>query len=218
MKPADFSLEAIYARTAPGGSDGECRIWQLSCNNVGVPQLMVGRTCRSVRSWMAELHGMREDLATSGRRLIAMCGHDRCVRWDHLRAADPREIAQRDILTGRKRALTRDQHARMVTNRRARGTKLTAKIAREIYASTEPQSTLAKRYDVDQRLVYGIKRGEVWKEAAAPVPVTMCPSGSDARFTFIPPPGWVGEITRDWLARRASRGDAPTGGAAMESD
>lgn len=208
MKPLDFNIAAIYARTAPGGSDGECRIWQLSCNNVGVPQLMVGRTCRSVRSWMAELHGMREDLATSGRRLITMCGNDRCVRWEHLRAADPREIAQRDILTGRKRALTGEQHARMVMNRRARGTKLTAELAREIFSSTEPQSALAARYGVDQRLVYAIKRGEVWKEAAAPVQVTVCPSGSDDRFAFIPPHGWVGEITRDWLARRLSERSA----------
>ncbi len=30
--------------------------------------------------------------------------------------------------------------------------------------------------------------------------VTICPSGIDQRFTFTPPPGWVGEITRDWMA------------------
>lgn len=30
--------------------------------------------------------------------------------------------------------------------------------------------------------------------------VTLCPSGIDQRFTFTPPPGWVGEITRDWMA------------------
>lgn len=34
------------------------------------------------------------------------------------------------------------------------------------------------------------------------VKVTICPSGRDQRFTFVPPPGWVGEITRDWSERR----------------
>lgn len=32
------------------------------------------------------------------------------------------------------------------------------------------------------------------------VKVTPCPCGIDQRFTFTPPPGWVGEITRDWMA------------------
>jgi hypothetical protein len=32
--------------------------------------------------------------------------------------------------------------------------------------------------------------------------VTVCPSGTDQRFTFSPPPGWVGQITRDWRERR----------------
>lgn len=33
--------------------------------------------------------------------------------------------------------------------------------------------------------------------------VTVCPSGRDTRFTFTPPPGWRGQITHDWRARRA---------------
>lgn len=202
MKPEALSVQAIYQLTSAGGSDGQCRIWQRSCNNAGVPQLMVGRTCRSVRSWMAELHGMSDQLAATGRRMISLCGNDRCIRWEHLGAADPRSIARRDILTGRKRDLTREQHARMVTNRRARGTKLTPQQAREIFLSRETQSALAARYGVDERMVYGIKRGELWREASTEVPVTHCPSGTDARFRFDPPPGWVGEITRDWLARR----------------
>lgn len=32
--------------------------------------------------------------------------------------------------------------------------------------------------------------------------VTLCPSGTDHRFTFTPPPGWRGAITRDWQDRR----------------
>ena len=32
--------------------------------------------------------------------------------------------------------------------------------------------------------------------------VTVCPSGTDQRFTFSPPPGWVGQITRDWREGR----------------
>lgn len=202
MKPEHLSVEAILALTAPGGSDGQCRIWQRSCNSAGVPQLMVGRTCRSVRSRLAELHGLRLDGGPMAKRMIALCGNDRCVRWEHLHAADPRSIARRDILTGRKRQLSAEQHARMVTNRRARGTKLTPEQARAIYLSTDPQSVLATRYGIDQRLVYAIKRGDVWREASTPVTVTQCPSGTDARFRFDPPPGWVGEITRDWLARR----------------
>lgn len=34
------------------------------------------------------------------------------------------------------------------------------------------------------------------------VKVTVCPSGRDQRFTFTPPPGWVGQITRDWRERK----------------
>jgi hypothetical protein len=32
--------------------------------------------------------------------------------------------------------------------------------------------------------------------------VTVCPSGQDHRFSFTPPPGWRGTITRDWQERR----------------
>jgi len=34
------------------------------------------------------------------------------------------------------------------------------------------------------------------------VKVTVCPAGVDHRFTFTPPPGWVGQITRDWREPR----------------
>lgn len=30
----------------------------------------------------------------------------------------------------------------------------------------------------------------------------VCPSGVDTRFTFTPPKGWVGEVSRHWLAER----------------
>jgi hypothetical protein len=33
------------------------------------------------------------------------------------------------------------------------------------------------------------------------VKVTVCPHGVDKRFSFEPPPGWVGQITQDWGAR-----------------
>lgn len=33
------------------------------------------------------------------------------------------------------------------------------------------------------------------------VKVTVCPVGLDHRFTFTPPPGWVGEFTREWQKR-----------------
>lgn len=32
--------------------------------------------------------------------------------------------------------------------------------------------------------------------------VTVCPHGVDNRFTFTPPKGWRGQITRDWRERR----------------
>jgi hypothetical protein len=34
------------------------------------------------------------------------------------------------------------------------------------------------------------------------IKVTLCPAGKDQRYTFTPPPGWVGQITRDWRERR----------------
>jgi hypothetical protein len=39
-------------------------------------------------------------------------------------------------------------------------------------------------------------------DAVRPVKITTCPAYRDARFEVDTPPGWVGEITRDWLARR----------------
>lgn len=30
----------------------------------------------------------------------------------------------------------------------------------------------------------------------------VCPSGMDMRYRFVPPKGWVGEITKAWLAER----------------
>jgi hypothetical protein len=54
----------------------------------------------------------------------------------------------------------------------------------------------------------------------AGVKVTICPSGSDSRFRFAAPPGWQGEITRDWLARRGlaagAAGAAPAAGTALD--
>ena len=35
----------------------------------------------------------------------------------------------------------------------------------------------------------------------APAPI-VCPAFKDTRFAFDPPPGWVGEITRDWQESR----------------
>lgn len=34
------------------------------------------------------------------------------------------------------------------------------------------------------------------------VKVTKAPTPKDSRFTFDPPPGWKGQITRDWMDRR----------------
>lgn len=39
----------------------------------------------------------------------------------------------------------------------------------------------------------------------AGVKVTICPSGQDQRFTFHPPKGWRGQITRDWMERKRVR-------------
>lgn len=38
----------------------------------------------------------------------------------------------------------------------------------------------------------------VWPEH---VKVQVCPSGRDTRFTFEPPPGWVGQFEQDWRNR-----------------
>lgn len=40
------------------------------------------------------------------------------------------------------------------------------------------------------------------KPAANGAVLVQCPAFEDRRFTFDPPPGWVGEITRDWRERR----------------
>jgi len=40
----------------------------------------------------------------------------------------------------------------------------------------------------------------------AHVRVQVIPHCVDQRFTFTPPPGWVGQITADWLARRQEGG------------
>lgn len=40
------------------------------------------------------------------------------------------------------------------------------------------------------------------------VKVTQCPHGVDSRFTFTPPPGWRGQITKDWRERRMREGRA----------
>jgi len=37
------------------------------------------------------------------------------------------------------------------------------------------------------------------------VRVQVCPSGRDQRYTFTPPPGWRGTITRDWIERRQAQ-------------
>jgi hypothetical protein len=44
-------------------------------------------------------------------------------------------------------------------------------------------------------------------EAIVPpgVKVTICPAGLDQRFTFHPPKGWRGQITRDWMERKHAR-------------
>lgn len=41
----------------------------------------------------------------------------------------------------------------------------------------------------------------VWPEH---IQIQKVPSGRDTRFTFDPPPGWRGQITKDWMNRRLS--------------
>lgn len=90
-----------------------------------------------------------------------------------------------------KRSGVRVQHFFGTKEQRdARKPQAQAKARVELYALSP-----GKQRPADVREVVGMDTA----------PVTICPPCQLDRYAFVPPPGWVGQITLDWQATRQAR-------------
>lgn len=65
----------------------------------------------------------------------------------------------------------------------------------------KPKAPAKLRQTKDWTPQESVKATVIWPEN---VKVHVLPTGRDTRFSFDPPPGWVGQISKDWLDRRHS--------------
>lgn len=118
------------------------------------------RQSARVALWVL-LHGERPPV---GSVIRAACCNDRCVAIEHMvamtRARQPAEQARRGELSTPKR------RASAISRARARETKLSIEMARDIRSSEEPPKVLAPLYGVSKATITAVRRGTLWPEAA----------------------------------------------------
>lgn len=150
---------------------GECVEWQGPTLKGKTPLVYVpkgyvlpewGQYRQSARVVIWTLfHGERPPVGTV---LRPSCRNDCCVAIEHMtaitRARHTAEQARRGEFSTPKRAAAAMRRAR------ARDTKLTMEIAREIRASAEAPKVLAPRYGVSTATITAVRRGTLWPEAA----------------------------------------------------
>lgn len=93
-------------------------------------------------------------------------------------------------------ACNREYKRRMAEQGLQNSNKPRAKKAKTL-APKKSGVVLGKRINLSEKLE--AQAAITWP---AHVQVQRIPHGVDIRFTFTPPPGWVGEITRDWMMDR----------------
>lgn len=150
---------------------GDCLEWQGPTLKGKTPLVYVpkgfvlpewGQHRQSARVVMWVLHhGTRPP---AGSILRPRCLNDSCVDVEHMdivpRTKQAVEQSKRGEFSTPKR------HAAAISRARARETKLTIEIAREIRASSESARVIAPRYGVSAPTITAVRRGVLWPEAA----------------------------------------------------
>lgn len=158
MSPMDMAW--IKARCV---EDGDCLLWDRSCDRTGVPRVSVKdgtktKTYQVRRIVWALKTGepVRNDV-----RVTVTCGNKRCVC--HLEAIEPGEVVRRT-------AQRADVKRRRILNglRSRERAKLDMDKARAIREANKTIAELAQEFGVGETTISRIRRGVAWQELQSP--------------------------------------------------
>ena len=142
-------LRALIEERSTPVPEAGCWIWTWGRDGDGYGAVVFGgvqwRAHRA--SFAAFCGGLRADAFVCHK-----CDTPACVNPGHLFLGTPKENSQ-DASKKRRLTMGEDHHAAA----------LTAEQAREIYLSTDPQTSLARKYGVSMCAIEKIKRNVSWK-------------------------------------------------------
>lgn len=142
----------------------DCWVWRQGVNNKGCPQMSwKGHGGQLVRRLVMEWDGR-----PAGPRYVvmAMCGDKLCCNPAHLFRATRSSVLRKSYEDGiRSRPVEYLKLRRQAE--RVGFAKLDMDKARDIRASSDETSVLARRYGVAEKTVRAIKTNLTWREAAA---------------------------------------------------
>lgn len=136
--------------------DGDCLVWDRYCNG-RMPVINVDGAPRPVRRMVFQL---ALGPVKAGHEVIHTCKTPRCVAPEHLKQITSAE--RRSMLAALRNG--RGQAASQVRYMRENHAKLTMEKAREIRASNELGTVLARRFSVTPQLISLVRTGKSWAE------------------------------------------------------
>ena len=159
----DELIKRLQARSI---EDGECWIWTGHCQDNGTPMAnwrsFTGRRGpMNVRRIIAKVRGD----VLKNRVCTAKCGTTGCVNPAHIVSITKSKSQKMHADSWKRSGVARMKHAEIT---RARLSKLTWPIVREIRANQESSGDLAKRYGVTPESINRVRRYASWRPANNP--------------------------------------------------
>lgn len=146
--------------------EGDCLIWNQSCNSGGKPQARLDG-----KGWLVQRYVyfvLKERPIDAKLRLTTRCGHRMCVSPDCIVASSYGAILKRAYAKG-NRSTALEYTKRVASLVKQGRTKLSYELAQEIRASDESGASIARRLGMNAGTVNRIKSGHYWRQPCTDV-------------------------------------------------